>query len=315
MTSDHGSAPGEADLDDPAFVQRFVAAYAGRHDALDALFWLRHPDSEAPSGAESPAAVLRTARAAVYRRDAGEDDRRRVQALASAIAGDEEATRAAIARATVPPSIGAADAGLPTSQFEPPVPATRPQRARAAVIAGGAVAAAVALIGGGIALSGGSGATPRATPSVQSTPIPYLGGPAAVSRSRADLAALFDHPQDAFLGLFLAQHRTALSSSIRTNSIAKDATAVGPHMFSLAGIQNDQPTGLLTVLLTCSRSAPYSWDLIAPGAKPVHVRGAECHGHVVSATFVPEPHHVPTGLRVVVPRGVRVLVEADLSRY
>jgi hypothetical protein len=61
----HGRA-----LRDPAFRARVAAAYTGRHDILDALWWRDHPMSPTPEGTPSPAADLTSLRADVFGRPA-----------------------------------------------------------------------------------------------------------------------------------------------------------------------------------------------------------------------------------------------------
>jgi len=187
-------------------------------------------------------------------------------------------------------------------------------RRRRRLVVGAALAAALAGTGIGAAVL----ARPAApsSPSVASTPIPVLGDDEDRLDAARDLVALFGERKP-FLGLYLAQHRTALSASIRSDSIAVDGTGTGPTTVSLRGITTPgQATGLLTVLLTCDRSARYSWVLAGAGAASRTVgSGADCSGAIVTATFVPRPHHVPTSIRIDVPKGVRTIVEVDLSRY
>lgn len=177
-------------------------------------------------------------------------------------------------------------------------------------------ALAAVLAGAGIAI--GVLARPAAPPypTVASTPIPVLGDDEDRLDAGRDLAALFGERKP-FLGLYLARHRTGLSASIRSDSIAVDGTGTGPTTVSLRGITTPgQATGLLTVLLTCDRRARYSWVLGGAGAASrTGASGDDCSGAIVTATFVPRPHHVPTSIRIDVPKGVRTIVEVDLSRY
>ncbi|RFA18042.1 hypothetical protein [Subtercola boreus] len=57
---------------DAAFREAVAEAYAGRHDVGDALWWLEHPELDAPSGTASPLAPLAGLQRAAYGRpDAG----------------------------------------------------------------------------------------------------------------------------------------------------------------------------------------------------------------------------------------------------
>jgi hypothetical protein len=190
--------------------------------------------------------------------------------------------------------------------------ATGRRRGRVLVVS----ALAVALAGGAIGTGLLARPAPPPYPTVASTPIPVLGDDEDRLDAAHDLAALFGQRKP-FLGLYLAQHRTALSASIRSDSIAVDGAGTGPTTVSLRGITTPgQATGLLTVLLTCDRPARYSWVLGGAGAASrTGGSGADCSGAIVTATFVPRPHHVPTSIRIDVPEGVRTIVEVDLSRY
>lgn len=229
-------------------------------------------------------------RSALYRPGASEEDRRR---YAAAVA---ETNREA-------------GSVVPT--------AARPRRRRRAPL----LIAAAVVVAAGAAAAGAVLARPAPPPypTVASTPIALLGDEVDRTVSRDDLAALFDERQP-FLGLYLARHRTALSASIRTNSIAADGRGTGPTTVSLVGIATPgQPTGLMTVLLTCDRAASYSWVLTGPddAAGPVRTgaSGPDCGGRIVTATFVPKANHVPTRIRITVPEGVRTIVEVNLSKY
>jgi hypothetical protein len=66
------TGPYERARADAAFLGRFRDAYAGGDDPLDALWWLEHPTSPAPSGAIAPATLLTEAQRAVYGRAGSE---------------------------------------------------------------------------------------------------------------------------------------------------------------------------------------------------------------------------------------------------
>lgn len=230
-------------------------------------------------------------RSALYRPEATEEDRRR---YAAAVAETNREARIVVSTAA------------------------RPRRRRRAPL----LIAAAMVVAGGAAAAGAVLARPAPPPypTVASTPIALLGDEEDRTVSRDDLAALFDDPKP-FLGLYLAQHRTALSASLRTDSIAVDGRGTGPTTVSLVGIATPgQPTGLLTVLLACDRHAAYSWVLTGPddaAGRPVRTgaSGQDCGDGIVTATFVPKANHVPTRIRITVPEGVRTIVEVDLSKY
>ncbi|QJU54259.1 hypothetical protein SCB71_14010 [Herbiconiux sp. KACC 21604] len=83
---------------DKRFREALVRAYDGRHDALDALWWLGRPDRPAPDGTPSPHARLAELEAAVYGPDARHGDPAAPAAL-EALLAELAADRAAIERA------------------------------------------------------------------------------------------------------------------------------------------------------------------------------------------------------------------------
>jgi hypothetical protein len=227
-------------------------------------------------------------RAALYRPGATEEDRARFAA--------------ASARPEVP-------------QAEPDRPATRSRRRRRPAIPGAVAAVAVVAAAAGATVLLTRPAPRPEYPTVASSPIALIGDPGEQAVSRADLATLFDDAKP-FLGLYLSRHATSLSSSLRTDSIAVDGRGSGPTTVSLTGIATPgQATGLMTVLVTCDRSAAYSWLLTGPKRTRTGASGPDCGGRIVTATFVPKANRVPTSIRVTVPKGVRVIVEVDLSQY
>ena len=56
--------------DDPEFDARLRAAYQGRHDVLDALWWAAHPLTSTPRGTADPASELRELQRAAFSRSA-----------------------------------------------------------------------------------------------------------------------------------------------------------------------------------------------------------------------------------------------------
>lgn len=229
----------------------------------------------------------------LYRPNATDEDRRRYE---------RELTRSAAAAVAAQPA--------------PPARSRRwsPDRARGPAAA---VAALLVLVVGSLIAR----ATTEPWPIVSAQRIELLGGPAQQAGARADLALLFGR-RDPFLGLYLAQHRTTLSASLRSDSVAIDGRGTGPTTVSLAGIASPgQATGLMTVLFACDRpGTAWSWVVEGPpdaDGRPVRTgaRGGDCGSGITTATFVPRPHHVPSQIRIAVPAGVRSIVEVDLSAY
>jgi hypothetical protein len=59
---------------DPGHAVRAQAAYRGRHDVRDALWWAAHPGTTAPSGAADPTLELQRLRSAAFSREGQESD-------------------------------------------------------------------------------------------------------------------------------------------------------------------------------------------------------------------------------------------------
>src|SRR3954447_9806250 len=87
--------PARDEGDEPGLVDRFAAAYRGRHAAADALWWFRHPGTATPEGRSPPDAELPALKAQVYGRGADEAAVERYAALLA----DLEADRAAVMEA------------------------------------------------------------------------------------------------------------------------------------------------------------------------------------------------------------------------
>ncbi|GAA2750259.1 hypothetical protein [Amnibacterium kyonggiense] len=80
--------------------------YTGRGDLADQLWWLEHPGTRGPSGAEDPAPALEAARAALFRPDRPADaDPDEIRRRLDLLDADRAAARSAIAaaRADAPP--------------------------------------------------------------------------------------------------------------------------------------------------------------------------------------------------------------------
>lgn len=82
-----------AAVTDAAIAARLRAAYPGRHDVLDALWWRAHPLTPSPAGQADPAAELPRMQAAVYSRTRPDgsllESERQLRALAAQLRQDE----------------------------------------------------------------------------------------------------------------------------------------------------------------------------------------------------------------------------------
>jgi hypothetical protein len=105
------SAPYERALGDPGFLERVARRYGGRHDLLDALWWLDHPGQPGPSGAAPPLAALAGARRTLYARDTSPGAVARYTAAAAVEAADRSALLEAIAEAERSQAAAAAGQG------------------------------------------------------------------------------------------------------------------------------------------------------------------------------------------------------------
>jgi hypothetical protein len=114
--------------------------YTGRGDVADQLWWLDHPGTRAPSGAEDPAPALDAARAELYRPGGSTADPDALRSELAATAADREAARAALRQAE-------AERPAPSSGI---APADRPRRMP--LLAGVAVAALLVGAGAGLAV-------------------------------------------------------------------------------------------------------------------------------------------------------------------
>lgn len=57
---------------EPEFERQLRAAYRGRHDVLDALWWAAHPQTASPGGVDDPATALRELQRAAFSRSAAD---------------------------------------------------------------------------------------------------------------------------------------------------------------------------------------------------------------------------------------------------
>ena len=85
-------------LSNKAFASEFAAAYSGRHDAADALWWLAHPVVDSPSGAAAPARDRAQLESLAFSRGGGVEAQRALQSLEAEISRDREDTLDALAR-------------------------------------------------------------------------------------------------------------------------------------------------------------------------------------------------------------------------
>jgi hypothetical protein len=73
--------------------------YTGRGDLADHLWWLEHPGTRGPSGAEDPAPALDAARAGLYRPGGAAVDPEALRNELDALTADREAARSAVREA------------------------------------------------------------------------------------------------------------------------------------------------------------------------------------------------------------------------
>ena len=85
-------------LSSKAFAADFVAAYRGRHDPADALWWLEHPTVDSPNGRAAPAHDRPRLESLAFSRGGGVEAQRALQSLDAEIARDREDTLDALAR-------------------------------------------------------------------------------------------------------------------------------------------------------------------------------------------------------------------------
>lgn len=91
---------------DAAFRQAAIDAYEGRHDVRDAVWWVEHPESAAPSGAPAPLAPLADLQRAAFARPRGDGEQartvahlRELEAFREMVESDRDVTLAALAEA------------------------------------------------------------------------------------------------------------------------------------------------------------------------------------------------------------------------
>lgn len=81
---------------DAALLAATRRRYAGRGDVEDQLWWLAHPGTRAPSGAEDPVPALEAARAGLYRPGASPTDSAALLRELAAVSADRDAARTAL---------------------------------------------------------------------------------------------------------------------------------------------------------------------------------------------------------------------------
>lgn len=91
--------PYERAIRDHVYRERVADAYEGRHDVMDALWWMSNDAEDSPSGKEAPGANTVELQRSVYSADAESSDigaQERLQQLLADLACDREAIRAAV---------------------------------------------------------------------------------------------------------------------------------------------------------------------------------------------------------------------------
>ena len=211
--------PSERARNDPGFLRAVAAAHHGRWAVTDALWWLQHPDRDAPGGAPSPATRLRTLQRRVFAEDgdaAGnaavaaelrrlEDEvRRETMAIAEAVrvaSGLRERPDAPTVE--VRPTTEDAHQAVPTEPQEHrglvPAPMAAPAPVRRRWLVGVSVSAALVVgAAAGSLLSAGilPGATaPTPAPTTEQPPQMSTAGVAPVSAGPLPAAQVFGRPQ------------------------------------------------------------------------------------------------------------------------
>ena len=172
--------------------------YTGRGDVADQLWWLDHPGTRGPSGAEDPAPALEATRTELYRPGGSTADPEALRTELAAIAADREAARTALREAE-------AERPAPRSGIAP----GRRSR-RVPLVAGVAVAALLVGAGAGLAV----GRFSRAP------------APAALARLDAGQRAADRPPSTAALPTFIVRSSyRLLGSSPSTGAFAYGARA------------------------------------------------------------------------------------------
>lgn len=210
--------PSEQARNDPGFLRAVAAAHHGRWAVADALWWLEHPDLDAPGGAPSPAIRLRAlqrrlfaedgdaagnAAVAVELRRLEEEIRGETTAIAEAVrVASDLRERLAAPSLEVRPATEDAHQAAPAEPEGPRdrVPAARPApaRARRGWLVGLSVALALVVgVAAGSLLSAGSlpGAA-EPTPAPTTEP-PQMSSAGAVPATTQPLLAaqVFGRPQ------------------------------------------------------------------------------------------------------------------------
>ncbi len=226
------SSPFERASADMAYRARVAAAYDGRRDVLDALWWLEHPDEATPSGRPSPYDEVRRLRAAVYGVDADPRAIDRYGALRAELAGEEAAIRSAVRAAdsaTPAPTAGAsASTPVETERGGPPQAPARRRSWIPVVI----VTAAVLAVGLGV--SGAIGAAaPRAAPSASTRAAAgtstAVAAPSTSSASQRELEPRYPTAPPTY------------SSAPQTPSPARTVLTGGVFIFDVPQVASDLP--------------------------------------------------------------------------
>lgn len=223
-------APRRGGDDAADITRRFAALYSGTHDPADALFWLEHPDDEAPSGAASPTRPLVELRDALYRQDVTAADRRRYES-AVAVADADRAL-----------AVAARDRSIAAATEERARRAQGERRLRVAALGSAALVFVGAVVVGGVVVGGvavgsagtGGGPTPSASASQ------WIG---------------IDRFPDATSGTMTVRSSPTAAGEEGVAS-ASSVSGVG-----IVQIQPEPVAGVktITVAVTCAMPGTYSW--------------------------------------------------------
>ena len=316
------ASPYDRVLADARLRARFLAAYRGASDPMDALLWLDSPDEPGPSGAVSPHAALDAARRALYRPGADAAAAARVQAEADRLRHEHALTRAAFdeAEAGSPDGVDAVPAAVGARTPHRPAGRRRPSRRRPrrrTVIAATLATALVAALA--IAEIGHSADQRRRADLIVPIPLEGSGDAAAAETERRDLDAVFRTSNPLALGQYFTRHPSQRPTQLVNvaDGYARRATGPGSFAVDLTGGGD----GDVTLFILCRTPAAYTWSLAIDtrdaAAKStrrvVRGEGDDCSTLAYSAVVL-GPTSTATTLRVTLPDSADYLVETTVSR-
>lgn len=146
-------------LSNEIFAANFTAAYKGRHEPAEALWWLAHPGLESPNGTVSPTSERNRLRSRAYSREGNIRDQAALRSIEVELAADHKNTLDALgsvgASAPEPVRSAAVESAIPPEVSEWPVEdrsgvTTKPNRSRRWV---GLTAALALVVGIGVGTS------------------------------------------------------------------------------------------------------------------------------------------------------------------